>query len=50
MCYRIPRVVWGVAVMWLVVSILSLIVGRMQKPGRSPGVLQQEIRSDQANA
>jgi uncharacterized membrane protein YqjE len=40
------RVVWGVAVMWLALSIISLIVVRSQKPGRSLHVLQREIRDD----
>lgn len=40
------RVVWGVAVMWLALSIISLVVVRSQKPGRSLHVLQREIRDD----
>jgi uncharacterized membrane protein YqjE len=40
------QVVWGVAAMWLVVSVASVIVVRVQKPGRSLGILQREIRSD----
>ncbi|RFU48935.1 phage holin family protein [Paraburkholderia sp. DHOC27] len=39
-------VVWGVAVMWLIVSIISLLIVRSQKPARSLQVLQREIRSD----
>lgn len=40
------QVVWGVAAMWLLVSVVSLLIVRAQKPGRSLYVLQQEIRSD----
>ncbi|NKJ50833.1 hypothetical protein CIC12_29750 [Burkholderia sp. SG-MS1] len=40
------HVVWGVAAMWLVISIVSLAVVRSQKPGRSLHVLQREIRDD----
>ena len=43
--YFLP-VVWGVAAMWLVVSLVSLLIVRSQKPGRSLHVLQREIRSD----
>jgi uncharacterized membrane protein YqjE len=39
-------VVWGVAAMWLVVSVVSLLVVRAQKPGRSLHLLQRELRSD----
>jgi uncharacterized membrane protein YqjE len=40
------QVVWGVAAMWLLVSVVSLIIVRSQKAGRSLYLLQQEIRSD----
>jgi uncharacterized membrane protein YqjE len=40
------QVVWGVAAMWLVVSVVSLLIVRSEKPGRSLRVLQREIRSD----
>ncbi|CAB3795411.1 MULTISPECIES: phage holin family protein [Paraburkholderia] len=40
------QVVWGVAAMWLAISIVSLVVVRSQKPGRSLHVLQREIRDD----
>jgi uncharacterized membrane protein YqjE len=40
------QVVWGVAGMWLVVSVISLLVVRSQKPGQSLHILQREIRSD----
>ncbi|WP_345814515.1 phage holin family protein [Paraburkholderia sp. PREW-6R] len=40
------QVVWGVAAAWLVISIVSLLIVRAQKPGRSLHVLQREIRSD----
>jgi hypothetical protein len=43
--YFLP-VVWGVAAMWLVVSFISLLLVRTQKPGRSLQILQREIRSD----
>ncbi|WNC94820.1 phage holin family protein [Paraburkholderia sp. FT54] len=43
--YFLP-VVWGVAAMWLVVSIVSLLFVRSQKPGRSLHVLQGELRTD----
>lgn len=43
--YFLP-VVWGVAAMWLVVSVVSLLIVRAQKPGESLHVLQSEIRSD----
>ncbi|WP_233849611.1 phage holin family protein [Paraburkholderia sp. HD33-4] len=43
--YFLP-VVWGVAAMWLVVSIVSLLIVRSQKPGQSLHVLQRELRSD----
>nr|WKF60848.1 hypothetical protein HUO10_005370 [Paraburkholderia busanensis] len=39
-------VVWGVAAMWLVVSIVSLLVVRSQKPGQPLGVLQRELLND----
>ena len=38
--------VWGVAVMWLALSIVSFVVVRSQKPGQSLHVLQREIRDD----
>lgn len=40
------QVVWGVAAMWLVVSVVSLLFVRAQKPARSLHVLQREIRND----
>jgi uncharacterized membrane protein YqjE len=40
------QVVWGVAAMWLIVSVVALLVVRSGKPGRSLHVLQREIRSD----
>jgi uncharacterized membrane protein YqjE len=40
------QVVWGVAAMWLIVSLISLFIVRSQRPGRSLHVLQQELRSD----
>jgi uncharacterized membrane protein YqjE len=40
------QVVWGVAAGWLVLSIISLIVVRAQRPARSFHVLQDEIRND----
>ena len=43
--YFLP-VVWGIAVMWLVVSVVSLLFVRAQKPGRSLHLLQGELRSD----
>jgi uncharacterized membrane protein YqjE len=43
--YFLP-VVWGVATMWLVVSVVSLLFVRAQKPGRSFHLLQRELRSD----
>jgi hypothetical protein len=43
--YFLP-VVWGVAAMWLGFSVISLIIVRSQKPGRSFHVLQREIRDD----
>ena len=43
--YFLP-VVWGVAAMWLLLSVISLLIVRSQKPGRSLHVLQREIRSD----
>jgi uncharacterized membrane protein YqjE len=43
--YFLP-VVWGIAAMWLVVSIVALFIVRSQKPGRSLHLLQKEIRSD----
>lgn len=43
--YFLP-VVWGVAAMWLVVSVVSLLIVRSQKPGQSLHVLQNELRSD----
>ncbi|MBV8261978.1 MAG: phage holin family protein [Paraburkholderia sp.] len=39
-------VVWGVAAAWLVVSVVSLLVVRSQRPIRPLRVLQKEIRSD----
>ncbi|MGB8418997.1 phage holin family protein [Paraburkholderia sp.] len=43
--YFLP-VVWSIAAMWLLVSVVSLIIVRSQKAGRSLYLLQQEIRSD----
>ncbi|MCI0152068.1 phage holin family protein [Paraburkholderia sediminicola] len=43
--YFLP-VVWGVAAMWMVVSVISLLIVRSQKSGRSLHVLRREIRSD----
>jgi len=43
--YFLP-VVWGVAAMWLIFTVASLLVVRAQKPGRSLHVLQKEIRDD----
>ncbi|KAA1007679.1 MFS transporter [Paraburkholderia panacisoli] len=40
------QVVWGVAAMWLIVSVVALLIVRSGKPGRSLHVLQREIRSD----
>jgi uncharacterized membrane protein YqjE len=39
-------VVWAIAAMWLILSVVSLLVLRAEKPGRSLHVLQREIRSD----
>jgi uncharacterized membrane protein YqjE len=39
-------VVWGVAAAWLLLSIISLLVVRAQKPSQSLHVLQSELRSD----
>jgi len=39
-------VVWAIAAMWLMLSVVSLLVLRAEKPGRSLHVLQREIRSD----
>ncbi|PRX32918.1 putative superfamily III holin-X [Paraburkholderia sp. BL18I3N2] len=43
--YFLP-VVWGVAATWMVVSIVSLLFVRSQKPGRSFHVLRRELRND----
>ncbi|MFL9915927.1 phage holin family protein [Paraburkholderia fungorum] len=43
--YFLP-VVWGVAGMWLVVSVVCVLIVRAQKPARSFHILQGEIRSD----
>ena len=43
--YFLP-VVWGVAGMWLVVSVVCVLIVRSQKPARSFRILQGEIRSD----
>jgi uncharacterized membrane protein YqjE len=43
--YFLP-VVWGVAAMWLILSVVSLLIVRSQKPGQSLHVLQREIRAD----
>jgi uncharacterized membrane protein YqjE len=40
------QMVWGVAAMWLIVSVASVLIVRAQKPGRSLQVLQREIQSD----
>jgi uncharacterized membrane protein YqjE len=40
------QVVWAVAGMWLVLSVVSLIIVRSQKPGRSLELLHNEIRED----
>lgn len=39
-------VVWGIAAMWLVLSLFSLLFVRSQKPGRSLRLLARELRSD----
>jgi hypothetical protein len=39
-------VVWAIAAMWLMLSVVSLLVLRAEKPGRSLHVLQREIRND----
>ena len=39
-------VVWGVAAGWLVLSLLSFLVVRVQKPARSLHVLHAEVLSD----
>ena len=39
-------VVWGVAAGWLVLSLLSFLVVRAQKPARSLHVLHAEVLSD----
>lgn len=39
-------VVWAIAAMWLILSVVSLLVLRAEKPGRSLHVLQREIQSD----
>ncbi|RZF26341.1 phage holin family protein [Paraburkholderia sp. UYCP14C] len=40
------EVVWGVAVVWLLVCIVSFLVIRAQKPAQSLHILKAEIRSD----
>jgi fatty acid desaturase len=40
------HVVWAVAGAWLVLSIVALVVFRMQRPVWSLAVLQEEIRND----
>jgi uncharacterized membrane protein YqjE len=40
------QAVWGVAAMWLALSVVSLLIVRSQKPGRSLHVLQREVRDD----
>jgi hypothetical protein len=32
--------------MWLIISVVSVLIARAQKPGRSLQVLQREIQSD----
>ncbi|MEM5436149.1 phage holin family protein [Paraburkholderia diazotrophica] len=39
-------VVWGVAGAWLLLSLISLAVLRMQDPGRPFRVLEEEVRRD----
>jgi len=39
-------VVWGVAAMWLVVTIAAFLVLRAQRPGQSFQTLQQELQRD----
>lgn len=39
-------VVWAVAAAWLIISTISFIAMRMQRPARSFHVLQEEIRHD----
>jgi uncharacterized membrane protein YqjE len=43
--YFLP-VVWGVAAMWMLVSVASLLLVRSQKPARSLHLLQRELKSD----
>jgi uncharacterized membrane protein YqjE len=40
------NVVWGVAVAWLALSVISFIAMRAQRPARSFHILQEEIRHD----
>jgi fatty acid desaturase len=40
------HVVWGVAGAWLVLSIVALVMFRMQRPVWSLDALQEEIRND----
>lgn len=39
-------VVWGVAGAWMLVTLISLLAVRAQKPAQSLHVLQAEIRND----
>ncbi|MGF6574035.1 Putative Holin-X, holin superfamily III [Paraburkholderia fungorum] len=39
-------VVWGVAILWMVVTLASLIVARAQKLSEPLHIVQSEIRSD----
>lgn len=39
-------VVWGIAAVWLVASVVALLMCRAQRPGQSFGVLKDELRAD----
>jgi uncharacterized membrane protein YqjE len=39
-------VAWGIAIVWLIASVVALLILRAQKPARAFSVLEQELRAD----
>ncbi|WP_118179614.1 phage holin family protein [Paraburkholderia phosphatilytica] len=39
-------VVWGIACVWLILSVAALLIVRAQRPAQSFGILKDEIRDD----
>ena len=37
---------WGIAVVWLIASVVALLICRAQRPAQAFGVLKDELRAD----